>query len=113
MVLLLYALIPVAIIFAYIGAYFTDFAKILEMIFRFSLFVSPVLWSSDKIPSDLQWIAFVNPLAIIINIFRDILMYNKTSSINLYLLILVIAILLNMIAIKLVNNIGRRVVKVL
>lgn len=54
---------------------FKDFQKFLSPIIRLLFYISPVVWVQEKLPEKLQYILRLNPLAYLINGYRDSILY--------------------------------------
>lgn len=104
---------PFALALSFIGIYFRDMARMLEVLMRALLFISPVLYETRSVSGRLQHVLAANPMSGFIEGARD-LMFRGTFTQG-YLLSIVVAVALVMwpIALWMVHRIGRRVVKVL
>lgn len=100
------ALLPLIIIMQYvlslgiifitsaINVYIRDAEYIIAFFVNMLFYATPILYSSDIIPIKWRWIVDMNPMAIIINGYRDIL-YNKTMpQIEILMVLLVISLLI-------------------
>jgi len=72
-------ILSLAIIFvtSAINVYIRDLEYIVNFFVNMLFYATPILYSSDIIPEKMRWIVDVNPMAILINGYRDIL-FNKT-----------------------------------
>lgn len=72
-------ILSLAIIFitSAINVYIRDLEYIINFFVNMLFYATPILYSSDIIPEKMRWIVDVNPMAILINGYRDIL-FNKT-----------------------------------
>jgi len=55
---------------------FKDFQKLMGSVIRLLFYISPVVWSPDRLSEQLQSILALNPLAYIINGYRESILYN-------------------------------------
>ena len=78
-----------ALIFAHIGVYLYDLANILEFTLRFLFYLTPIMWNLDLLSLPMDWIFKANPMAIIINSFRNCFMWCKSPP---YLYLAVISV---------------------
>jgi len=62
-----------AMIFATLNVYFRDTRSFLPYILRIWLYVSPILYYAQDVPSSMQWIKYVNPLFPMIGTWGDAL----------------------------------------
>lgn len=56
---------------------FKDFQKILNSIIRLLFYITPVVWSQENLPENLQFIFKLNPFAYIIEGYRDSILYGR------------------------------------
>lgn len=106
LILLLIISFGISNVFAHFGVFIEDLANIVQVLLRLIFYLSGIFYSiSDKLPSDLYNIFIkVNPMAYIIEDFRNIFMYQKTLDIKLYFYWLFIAIIISVLSIKLINK---------
>ena len=71
--------LSISILVAHIGVFVADSANIMNVILRFLFYVSGVLFSiADRIPDPYRTIMLhVNPIAYIIQAYRDVIMYHQ------------------------------------
>lgn len=74
-----------------------DFQNLLSSTIRLLFYLSPILWSPDKMPPDIQFIMKLNPIAYITDGFRDSLLYNVSFYVywkkNLFFLVLLLVMI--------------------
>lgn len=106
LILLLIISFGISNVFAHFGVFIEDLANIVQVLLRLIFYLSGIFYSiSDKLPSDLYNIFIkVNPMAYIIEDFRNIFMYQKSLDIKLYFYWLFIAIIISVLSIKLINK---------
>lgn len=87
-------LVGISLFIAYITVFVRDIDNILSHIMRLFFYASPIIWEGGrllgKIPEQLNFLLYSNPVAIIIMSYRDILMYDQNPA---FLGLFVIAIL--------------------
>lgn len=113
LLLLGFSLFPLCIIVAYVGSYFHDLHRVLEMVFRIAIFVSPVLFEASTVPARLHWVVAFNPIAYFVESLRDLLWRDRFPDLTTTLAMLVCGLVLWRIALLILQRIGRHVVKVL
>jgi lipopolysaccharide transport system permease protein len=59
-----------------IGVYFRDFAQIIPLVTQILFFLTPIVYPAENIPTSLQWVMKINPLAMIVTNFRNLLIWN-------------------------------------
>lgn len=97
LVVLVQFVLQQAIIFitSAINVYVRDLEYIINFIISMLFYATPILYSSDMFSgSSLAWIIKINPVAIIINAYRDIFYYQTMPNISLLLLALVGSVIL-------------------
>jgi lipopolysaccharide transport system permease protein len=67
----------IAIVAALLVAYFSDSAKIIQAVLRVLFYASGIFFATDKIPSHLKPLFYINPMAGLMNAFRDIILFSK------------------------------------
>lgn len=61
-----------------VNVVFRDFQKIMNSILRLLFYLSPVVWSQDSLPEHLKFALRLNPIAYIIDGYRESILYNHT-----------------------------------
>lgn len=61
-----------------INVVFRDFQKIMNSVLRLLFYLSPVVWSQDSLPEHLQFALRLNPIAYIIEGYRESFLYNHS-----------------------------------
>jgi ABC-2 type transport system permease protein len=61
-------------LFAVIGTYVPDVRETLRAIVRAMFFITPIFWSPDIIPDHLRFIVALNPLAFLVESYRDLVL---------------------------------------
>lgn len=57
---------------------FRDFQKLMNSIIRLLFYLSPVVWNQERLPENLQFVLKLNPLAYIIDGYRESILYNHS-----------------------------------
>ena len=74
MVLQLLFTLGLTYIMAVIGTYVPDMGEVLRPIIRGTFFLTPILWPPETLPKNLQFIENYNPLAYLVNAYRDLIL---------------------------------------
>jgi lipopolysaccharide transport system permease protein len=84
------------LIFSIITAKYRDLANVLGMFISMLMFICPIFYSMVNVTSNLQWLAYINPLTPLFEMFRYALFgIGKFTSIQvLYSFLFMIAMLL-------------------
>lgn len=61
-----------------VNVVFRDFQKIMNSILRLLFYLSPVVWSQDSLPEHLKFALRLNPIAYIIDGYRESILYNHS-----------------------------------
>jgi len=74
--------IGLSMIVSIVGVFFRDLTRLSQFIIRILIYLSPILYSLDKVPEKYQAIYFINPLTSIIIMYRDIILYNGVPDVK-------------------------------
>jgi ABC-type polysaccharide/polyol phosphate export permease len=61
-------------IMAVLGTFLPDVAEVMRPVIRGMFFVTPILWPPDRLPESLSWVEDYNPLAYLVNAYRDLIL---------------------------------------
>ena len=61
-------------IMAVLGTFLPDVGEVMRPVIRGMFFVTPILWPPDRLPDSLSWIEDYNPLAYLVNAYRDLIL---------------------------------------
>ncbi|CAN5799197.1 ABC transporter permease [soil metagenome] len=73
-VLQLIFILGLTYIMAVLGTFLPDVAEVMRPVIRGMFFVTPILWPPDRLPDSLSWIEDYNPLAYLVNAYRDLIL---------------------------------------
>lgn len=73
-------LIAIGLFLGYITVFVRDIDNVLTHITRLIFYSSPIIWQGGRLPDEYSWIVDINPVAIIIESYRDVLMYNSSPN---------------------------------
>ncbi|PYZ92945.1 teichoic acid ABC transporter permease [Salipaludibacillus keqinensis] len=73
-------LLALSLFLAYISVFIRDVDNLLSHIIRIWFYSSPIIWAGGRLPDQYQWIVDINPIAQIINSYRDVLMYHSSPN---------------------------------
>jgi ABC-2 type transport system permease protein len=62
---------------AVIGTYVPDVGEVMRPVIRGMFFVTPILWPAERLPDYLSWIVDYNPLAYLVEAYRDLILYGE------------------------------------
>ena len=84
-----------------INVYIRDAEYIINFIISMLFYATPILYSSELfINSSLKWVMYLNPMATIINCYRDVLFYQSMPHIKSLLVVLIGSCILCYIGLK-------------
>jgi lipopolysaccharide transport system permease protein len=86
-------LLAVGMFVSYICVFVKDIDYILTHIMRIFFYASPIIWEESRIPPQYDWVVAINPVAIILDAFRDVLMYNQTPEFTGLIIIAIVSCL--------------------
>ena len=72
----------ISILLSIIKLYFKDFQTIWGIITMSLIFITPVFWYVKDMPEDIKNILLLNPLALLIEMIHQVVLYNVIPSIN-------------------------------
>ncbi len=99
----------IALISSLANAVFRDFGKIIEFIFMILFYSTPIIYPSSLIPNQYNLIFYLNPLALLITVLRNLL-FKGDFRMDLYLLSFPVSILIFTLGILLFKKYGRKIV---
>lgn len=70
----------IGLIMATAAVFFRDLNHLYSIILMVIMYMTPIFYPAEIIPSKYHWIIELNPLYSILNMFRDVLMYNMMFS---------------------------------
>ena len=73
-VLQLLFILGLTYIMAVLGTFLPDVGEVMRPVIRGMFFVTPILWPPDRLPESLSWIEDYNPLAYLVNAYRDLIL---------------------------------------
>lgn len=86
-------LLAVGAILGYFTVFIRDIDNLLTHVIRIFFYASPIIWEGGRLPPEYGWAVAINPIAILVNSFRDILMYHRTPNFTGLLIIFVVSII--------------------
>lgn len=100
-VLLQYILsLGIIMITSAVNVYIRDAEYIINFFISMLFYATPILYSADLFPNSLRWVHSANPVAVIINGYRDIFFYQKTPDLTSIFIMLGFSVILLFIGIK-------------
>ncbi|MDX5474074.1 MAG: ABC transporter permease [Bacillaceae bacterium] len=106
-------LLSISLFVSYICVFIRDIDNILSHITRLLFYASPIIWEGSRLPKEYDWIVAVNPIAIIINSYRDVLMYQSIPNIVGLVVISVVSIITIAIMLNYYSRNEHKIIKAL
>ena len=60
---------------AVLGTYLPDLNEVMRPVIRGTFFLTPILWSPERLPEEIRWVVDYNPLAYLVNAYRDTVLF--------------------------------------
>lgn len=73
-------LLAIGTVLGYFTVFIRDIDNLLTHIIRLFFYASPIIWEGGRLPPEYGLIVAINPIAILVDSFRDILMYHQTPN---------------------------------
>ena len=62
-------------IMAVLGTYLPDIGEVMRPFIRGMFFLTPIIWTPDRLPEEIRWVADYNPLAYLVNAYRETVLF--------------------------------------
>ena len=85
--------LAISLFLSYICVFIRDFKNVVGHIIMILHFVAPVIWEINFLPKKYIWVIKYDPLAWILQAYRDVLMYKTFPNFKLLLLLVVLSII--------------------
>ena len=73
-VLQLVFVLGISYLMAVLGTYLPDLGEMTRPVIRGLFFVTPIIWTPDRLPEHLRWVVDYNPLAYLVEAYRDLIL---------------------------------------
>lgn len=94
-----------------ITVYFKDLQYILNIVTMAWMYMTPVVYSQDRVPEQFKKLFYLNPITPIIIAYRDILYYKKIPDLSTLILAIIMGIVIILIGFFTFNKLKRRFVE--
>lgn len=99
--------IGVAFIVSSLTVYLRDLEHLISIAMMMLFYGTPIAWAAETIPANFQFIITINPMAHILNAYRDIFYYQRMPQVNTLLIILALSIVLCIVGYWIFNKLQR------
>lgn len=106
-------LIAISLILAYVTVFIRDMDHLLTHVTRVLFYSSPIIWEGGRLPDEYSWIVDINPVAIIITSYRDVLMFNSLPNLTSLLIIGVVSLIVSVLALYYYSKNEHKIIKAL
>jgi ABC-type polysaccharide/polyol phosphate export permease len=59
---------------AVLGTYLPDLDEVMRPVIRGMFFLTPIIWTPDRLPEGIRWVVDYNPLAYLVEVYRDLIL---------------------------------------
>lgn len=73
-------LLAIGSILGYITVFVRDIDNLLTHVIRVFFYASPIIWEGGRLPPEYSWAVTYNPIAVLVNSYRDVLMYHQNPN---------------------------------
>lgn len=105
-------LLGLSLILAHVGVFFRDINNILAFGTRLWFFLSPTLYSMERIPEDVRWLWWLNPLTTFFESYRNVLMRGEPAHYYELSLWFLIGVLVTVLGLRRLAQFDRKYTKV-
>ena len=106
--------ISLSLLVAHLGVYFLDLRNILDFSLRFLFYLSPIMWSFSSMSDGiLKNILLLNPIALILESYRNVLLNNQSANYLGLMIILLISLFIMAIGFKTIEKYEKNYGKVI
>lgn len=93
-------LLGIVFITSSIDVYIRDAEYIINFFINMLFYATPIIYSADLFPKSVAWILNLNPMAVLINSYRDILYYQQIPNLGNLFFVFLLSIILLLLGIK-------------
>lgn len=79
-VLMLVFTLGMTYLMAVLGTFLPDVSEITRPFLRGLFFITPILWTPDRLPEEYRWIESYNPLAYVVNAYRSLILQGQVPN---------------------------------
>jgi ABC-type polysaccharide/polyol phosphate export permease len=85
LVLQLVFLLGMAFLFAVVGTYMPDIRGTMQTFMRGLFFITPIIWPAESVPENLRFLVDYNPLAFLVEAYRDLILEGVLPNLSAFL----------------------------
>ncbi|NIK11818.1 ABC transporter permease [Alkalibacillus almallahensis] len=106
-------LMAVGFVLGYITVFVRDIDNLLTHVIRVFFYASPIIWTEQRLPEDYSWAVDYNPIAVLVDAYRDVLMYNSQPQFTGLTTILIVSLAVCVIMINYYRKNEHKIIKAL
>src|SRR5699024_3746564 len=73
-------LLAIGSVLGFFTVFIRDIDNLLSHVIRIFFYASPIIWEGGRLPPEYSLFVAINPIDIIVDSFRDVLMYHQTPN---------------------------------
>ena len=100
--------IGIAFLVSSISVYVRDLIHILGILIQLMFYATPIVYAVSQVPEKFQWIVHLNPMAYIIEGYRDILYYQQMPNMKMLGIIFAIGVVLSIVGYFIFQKLQKR-----
>lgn len=97
----------ITFILSAIEVFVRDLEHIINFVLSMAFYVTPILYKAEQVPESLRFILKLNPMAYIIDAYRDVFYYGVMPNIGSLLLVMLVSILIMLLGYKTFDKLQR------
>ena len=97
----------IAFITSSVNVYIKDLEYIVQFILNMAFYATPILYNMDLFPASLRWVLNLNPLAHMVNGYRDIFMYHQMIPLSSWIYMIVVSLVFLVIGYMIFNKLQK------
>lgn len=101
-------LIGISFVVSSVTVYFRDLQHFIGILLQLLFYATPIVYASNTIPENFQWILKFNPMTYVINGYRDIFYYQKTPDLVSLAIVLGVSVVICLVGYFIFNKLQRR-----
>ena len=101
-------LIGISFIVSSVTVYFRDLQHFIGIALQLFFYATPIVYASNTIPENFQWILKFNPMTYVINGYRDIFYYQQMPDFASLAIVLIVSVALCVIGYMIFNKLQKR-----
>lgn len=106
-------MLAVSLLIAYSCVFIRDIDNIMSHVIRMWFYTTPIIWEGDRLPEGFRWVTEINPMAVIMQAYRDVLMYRTHPNILSLLIIGLVSLLLCLALLMFYSKNEHKIIKAL